>query len=96
VVKFNVPSGIKVPHMGWNTISHNNDYLFQGISNESYAYFVHSYYATLINETIATCTYGDVSFSAALGVNNYRGLQFHPEKSGSIGSTILENFLKGE
>jgi glutamine amidotransferase len=96
VVKFDPPSGIKVPHMGWNTITHNDDYLFKGIENESYTYFVHSYYATLIDKTIATCTYGDTTFSAALGMNNYRGLQFHPEKSGSIGSKILENFLKGE
>lgn len=96
VVKFYSTSGIKVPHMGWNTITHNSDYLFRGIENESYAYFVHSYYATFGDETIATCTYGDVLFSAALGANNYRGLQFHPEKSGTIGSHILENFVKGE
>jgi glutamine amidotransferase len=96
VVKFLPPRGIKVPHMGWNTISHTDDYLFKGIEQESYTYFVHSYYATLTKETIATCSYGDISFSAALGLHNYRGLQFHPEKSGTIGSTILENFLKGE
>lgn len=96
VVKFTPPSHIKVPHMGWNTIGHTDDYIFNGIEQEGYTYFVHSYFATLTKETIATCTYGNISFSAALGVDNYRGLQFHPEKSGTIGSHILENFIKGE
>ncbi|NCB01681.1 MAG: imidazole glycerol phosphate synthase subunit HisH [Spirochaetia bacterium] len=96
VKKFILPDGIKVPHMGWNTITHSDDYLFKGVPQESYAYFVHSYYAALSSDTIASSTYGGLSFSASLKRGNYRGVQFHPEKSGTVGSLILENFLKGE
>ncbi len=96
VIKFSFPTRVKVPHMGWNTITHSNDYLFNGIEQESYTYFVHSYYASLSNGTIATSNYGGVQFSAALGNGNYRGVQFHPEKSGTVGAKILENFIHGE
>lgn len=83
----------KVPHMGWNTLTSLNSKLFdQNIENQ-YVYFVHSYYATIGQHTAAITNYAQ-SFSAALHRNNFYATQFHPEKSGNIGSQILENFLK--
>lgn len=82
----------KVPHMGWNSIHSLKSHLFsENIENE-YVYFVHSYYAGIGNHTIATCDYIN-PFSAALQKDNFYATQFHPEKSGKIGSVILENFL---
>lgn len=82
----------KVPHMGWNAIKDLKSKLFTtGLENE-YAYFVHSYYAEKSIHTIATCDY-ILPFSAALHRDNFYATQFHPEKSGDIGSKILENFL---
>lgn len=82
----------KVPHMGWNTISNLDSRLFKGLSR-SYVYFVHSYYAPLCPDTIATCRHGDTMFSAALKYENFYGSQFHPEKSGDVGEAVLKNFL---
>ncbi|MFA6689520.1 MAG: imidazole glycerol phosphate synthase subunit HisH [Sphaerochaetaceae bacterium] len=93
VRRFPSGTGDKIPHMGWNTISGFDDPLFAGIARESYVYFVHSYYAPLCAGTIATCTYADTSFSCALRKDNFRGVQFHPEKSGPVGERILRNFL---
>jgi glutamine amidotransferase len=59
----------------------------------AYVYFVHSYYAGLCPDTVATCKYAGVMFSAALRYENFYGTQFHPEKSGSVGEQILKNFL---
>ena len=85
---------LKVPQMGWNLIKCNNNSLFEGLTEEPfYAYFVHSYYIPLNNSTIATTDYG-VEFSAASQINNFYGCQFHPEKSGEQGLTILKNFIK--
>lgn len=82
----------KVPHMGWNTISNLDTRLFKGLSR-SYVYFVHSYYAPLCPDTIATCRHGGTMFSAALKYENFYGSQFHPEKSGDVGEAVLKNFL---
>jgi len=82
----------KVPHMGWNTISRLESPLFQGIDEDSYVYFVHSYYVAPGPDTIAASNYM-IPFSAAVHRNNFFGTQFHPEKSGEIGSQILKNFL---
>ncbi|MCF6360933.1 MAG: imidazole glycerol phosphate synthase subunit HisH [Cyclobacteriaceae bacterium] len=82
----------KVPHIGWNDIKFKDGELFRGIEENPYVYFVHSYYAELGVETIATTGYGQ-QFSAALQKNNFYGCQFHPEKSGVIGEQILKNFL---
>jgi len=93
VVKFIPNSKLKVPHMGWNTLTCKSVSLLQGLPNTGYAYFVHSYYAELSEFTIATCDYGQ-PFSAALQKGNFYATQFHPEKSGSIGKQILQNFIK--
>ncbi|HYQ58851.1 MAG TPA: imidazole glycerol phosphate synthase subunit HisH [Draconibacterium sp.] len=83
----------KVPHMGWNAIKDlKSNFLTSDLENE-YVYFVHSYYAEKSEHTIATCDY-ILPFSAALNRDNFYATQFHPEKSGSVGAKILENFLK--
>ncbi len=90
------PSGSdKVPHMGWNTISNLEKGLFKGIKPGEYVYFVHSYYAHLCPDTIATTRFGEegMMFSSALKYENFYGTQFHPEKSGGTGERILQNFL---
>ena len=83
---------MKIPHMGWNTISGLKSKLFDPSIEGEYCYFVHSYYATTGADTAAICSY-PLSFSAALQKNNFYAVQFHPEKSGSVGAKILENFL---
>ncbi|MCC4832913.1 imidazole glycerol phosphate synthase subunit HisH [Shewanella sp. 10N.7] len=84
--------GLPLPHMGWNQISVSDHPLFDGIEDGSYVYFVHSFKAPISEYTIATSQYGE-SFSAAIGKDNFFGVQFHPEKSAAIGSKILQNFL---
>ena len=93
VRKFSPSPEAKVPHMGWNAICNLDGKLFKGISSGSYVYFVHSYYAPLCPDTVATCRHGDLLFSAALKYENFYGTQFHPEKSGDIGENILKNFI---
>lgn len=83
---------LKVPQMGWNTLTQMDSPLFKGIAEESYVYFVHSYYAELSEQTIATTDYVN-PFSAALHKDNFYALQAHPEKSGKVGAKIIENFL---
>jgi glutamine amidotransferase len=83
----------KVPHMGWNNIGNLESKLFKDLPGGSYVYFVHSYYPELCPDTIATCRHGETLFSAALRWENFYGTQFHPEKSGSAGAAILQNFL---
>ncbi len=85
--------GLKVPQIGWNSIRDLKSPLFEGIDEEAYIYLVHSYYAPLCPDTIATSDYGP-AYSAALARDNFFGLQFHPEKSGPTGARILQNFLK--
>ena len=82
----------KVPHMGWNTLNELQSPLFNEIEEGAYAYFVHSFYVPLCAETIATTDYIQ-PFSAALQHENFFATQFHPEKSGSVGERILQNFL---
>ncbi len=85
-------STIKVPQMGWNTIGHFKSDLFKGVAANSFAYFVHSYYAGIGPNTIATTHYIQ-DYSSALQKDNFYGVQFHPEKSATIGAEILQNFL---
>lgn len=91
VVKFS--SKVKVPQMGWNNIYNLKSDLFKGISENEYMYLVHSFYAPICAETIATTNY-ELEYSSALENDNFYGTQFHPEKSGDIGEQILGNFLK--
>ncbi len=84
---------VKVPQMGWNVIKDLKSDLFQGIKENEYMYLVHSYYAEHCDETIAATDY-QINYASALQHENFYGTQFHPEKSGAIGSKILENFLK--
>ena len=85
--------GLKVPNMGWSPLANMESKLFSGISSGEFVYFVHSYYAPLCPDTIATSRHPGL-FSAALKYENFYGTQFHPEKSGTVGERILENFLK--
>ena len=82
----------KVPHMGWNTISQTHSDLFRGFTKEEFVYFVHSFYVP-VNDCTAAVTDYILPFSAALHKDNYYATQFHPEKSGSVGERILQNFL---
>ncbi len=94
---FNTPvrrfaHSLKVPQVGWNTISTLRGNLFKGVEENAYCYFVHSYYADLCEDTIAKTAYG-IGFSSALARNNFYGVQFHAEKSAETGQRILQNFL---
>ena len=86
--------GFKVPQMGWNTISPCADHpLFEDVSDGTYVYFVHSYYADTTPEaTLAKTEYG-ITYASAVGCGNVMGTQFHPEKSGDAGIRILGNFV---
>ncbi len=83
----------KVPAIGWNSIYDLKGKLFDGVENNEYVYFVHSYYVPICDATIAEANYIQ-PFSAALQKGNFYATQFHPEKSGDIGDVILQNFLK--
>ncbi len=83
---------LKVPHMGWNRLFDKKGPLFHELPEESFIYFVHSYYCELGPETIAKSDYIN-EFSAALHKDNFYAIQGHPEKSGQIGQKIIENFL---
>lgn len=91
--------GLKVPHMGWNSVEiKQNSGIFKGIPNGSYFYFVHSFYlnGAKENEVAGTTQYG-TEIQCAVEKGNLCATQFHPEKSGEIGLTLLKNFLeKGE
>ena len=84
---------MKVPHMGWNQITHLRTPLFKDIDEGAYIYYVHSFYPELCADTIATTRYIN-AFSGALGRDNFFGTQFHPEKSGAVGAQIIKNFLE--
>ncbi|MDE6769975.1 MAG: imidazole glycerol phosphate synthase subunit HisH [Muribaculaceae bacterium] len=92
VRRFKEMPGVKVPHMGWSRIANLDSKLFKDIPRGSYVYFVHSYYAPLCPDTIATARHPEM-FSAALKYENFYGCQFHPEKSGDVGEKILSNFI---
>jgi imidazole glycerol-phosphate synthase subunit HisH len=94
VKKFNPPlcDGGKVPQIGWNQISNLSSPIFNDVKEADYCYFVHSYYASLGEHTIATTNYVQ-PYSSALQKNNFYGVQFHPEKSATVGELILSNFV---
>ena len=82
----------KVPQMGWNNIRNLKTDLFNGVPENSFAYFVHGFYAGLGANTIATTDYIQ-EYSSGLHKNNFYGVQFHPEKSAELGEQIIQNFL---
>lgn len=91
-------NGLKVPHMGWNSVSiKQNDGIFRDIKNESYFYFVHSYYLKDAEEDViaATTQYG-IEIECAVQNGLVCATQFHPEKSGEIGLQVLKNFMAME
>ena len=94
VRKFKVESlKLKVPQIGWNSIYDLKTDLFKNVTENSYCYFVHGYYASKGEHTIATTNYVQ-PYSSALHKNNFYGVQFHPEKSAAAGEQILKNFIE--
>lgn len=100
VRKINAPE-LKIPHMGWNSLTVNenasvNIDLFKNIRENPYVYFVHSYYAVPEDKSVITAktVYGE-EITAAVGKDNVIATQFHPEKSGDIGLSIIKNFVEG-
>ncbi|QNI31061.1 imidazole glycerol phosphate synthase subunit HisH [Alloacidobacterium dinghuense] len=85
--------GVKVPHVGWNSIAVRESRLLRGVSSGEFVYFTHSYRAPVVNGTVAVTEY-DLPFTAAVERDNVMGVQFHPEKSGTVGLRILENFVR--
>jgi len=92
MVSMEFPEPLKIPHVGWNQIENLKSNLLNGISEDSYTYFVHSYYVPLSAFTIAESFYG-FRFSSALAKDNFYACQFHPEKSSDAGEQILQNFI---
>lgn len=87
--------GLKVPHMGWNSLNFSTPKspIFKYLSEGDFVYFVHSYYGTKCDDVTATAFYG-APLTASVGKNNVYGCQFHPEKSGEVGLKILKAFLE--
>lgn len=95
IVRIPEEPGLKIPHIGWNSLKFpNHGRLFQGISEDAYVYFVHSYYLKAKDERIVTATteYGTL-IHASVEKDNIFACQFHPEKSSEVGLTILKNFI---
>ena len=94
VNRFPSDMGLKIPHIGWNSIEYNRDCpIFKGLPETPYVYFVHSYYLNAYDKAAvaAAADYG-IKFHAAVWQDNVFATQFHPEKSGSVGLQILRNF----
>jgi imidazole glycerol phosphate synthase glutamine amidotransferase subunit len=84
----------RVPHMGWNSLEPvRPSRLLEGLTGEPFTYFAHSYYAPVISETVVKCTYTQ-PYSAIMERDNLFAVQFHPEKSGTVGQHVVRNFLK--
>lgn len=93
VIRMPAAPGYPVPHMGWNQLQPlRADPLFDGINAGDYVYFVHSYAASVTPDALATTDYGG-RFSAAVKRGNFRGVQFHPERSAAVGARLLANFM---
>jgi glutamine amidotransferase len=84
---------LKVPHVGWDSINNMKGPLFKGIPEDSFVYYVHSFYAEVGQNTCAKTDYIN-PFSTALTKDNFHAVQFHPEKSGTVGELILKNFIE--
>lgn len=98
IKKFSTDMGLKIPHIGWNSLEiKQKDTLFKNVPENSYVYFVHSYYLHAEDEEdVATVTNYGIDFHSAVGKNNVFATQFHPEKSGDVGLQILKNFASME
>ena len=91
-----LPDGLKVPHMGWNSVRQRRPYpVFEGIADDAFFYFVHSYYADPEDPSVVAgeASYG-LTFAAVVVTANIVATQFHPEKSGEAGLRLYENFLR--
>ncbi|MGL4370279.1 MAG: imidazole glycerol phosphate synthase subunit HisH [Spirochaetota bacterium] len=96
VVRFNLPAGMKVPHMGWNSVELKKESKFlKGVTSGSHFYFIHTYYTVPDDPswTVGEADYG-VKFACMAGKGNLLGTQFHPEKSHNVGLKIIENFVR--
>lgn len=91
-VKLFPEAGLKVPQIGWNTISDLQSPLFDGVDENAYMYFVHSYYVENCDNAISKTDYVQL-YSSSVQKDNFYAVQFHPEKSGEAGQRILENFI---
>ncbi|MGA8430548.1 MAG: imidazole glycerol phosphate synthase subunit HisH [Candidatus Sulfotelmatobacter sp.] len=88
------PSSVKSPHVGWNSLTiREGSRLLRGIAANSFVYYTHSFHAPMVSETTAASEYG-LQFTAVVERRNIFGVQFHPEKSGDVGLTILKNFCE--
>lgn len=97
ILRFPAEPGLKIPHMGWNSLEYpRKSRLFQGLSGDTYVYFVHSYYLAAEDKDIVTATanYGSTTVHAAVEKGNLFACQFHPEKSSGTGLRILKNFAE--
>lgn len=95
VKKFNSELGVKVPQIGWNKVKQNiSSPLFEGVLDESYFYFVNSYFADVDKDFVLGVTDYGVAFPSVIRKDNFYGVQFHPEKSGEVGLKLLNNFCK--
>ena len=86
-------NAVKVPQMGWNTINKLSSNLFKNIDEDAFLYLVHSFYAEMCQEAIAS-TFYELKYASALQKDNFYGVQFHPEKSSIVGEQLLKNFLE--
>jgi imidazole glycerol-phosphate synthase subunit HisH len=93
VRRFPETSGFKIPQIGWNNIINLKSKLLEGVAENSYMYFVHSYFVESCENAIAKTNY-IIEYSSAIQKNNFYAVQFHPEKSGEVGQRILENFIQ--
>jgi len=90
-----IPENLKIPHIGWNALHIKKEHpIFKYVKENDYVYFVHSYYATGCDDSLlASCEYGS-ELTAAVAKDNVTGTQFHPEKSGEVGLSILKAFAE--
>ncbi len=95
VVRFPEQNGVKIPHMGWNTVSfRRGEKLFEGLGDQAWCYFVHSYYVPVCPFSIGLTQYDGITFTSVLRKDNFYASQFHMEKSGNLGELMLKNFLE--
>ena len=94
-MKGTIPSDLQIPHIGWNSLHlHGTSPLFRYINEQDYVYFVHSYYASGCEDSLAATTEYGIELTAAVAKDNIFGCQFHPEKSGEVGLGILRAFME--